>query len=350
MGVEISLLLGLMLVSIGGFVDSSVGVFLKYPRRWKWEHLWLIYNLLGFGVFPWIVGWFAIDDLTSVLGAAEPADVGAVCLFGLGWGLGAVLFGLSVKYAGVALSYAVVMGLTSGVGALVPLVWLHPEDVFTLRGGIIVAAVLVLVIGVGLCSWAGHLKEKAWSTSESRDTSPIGQRPMLGVALAILAGVFSPMSALGFNYGGETIEPLARNMGTPALWASIPVAIILLNAGAVVNVAYCCRLISRGRTWSLLKRPSTDHILGLCMALIAPVGLILFPMGSSQMGDLGKIVAWPILASVGILGANFLGAVTGEWKGSGKKPVVLMMVAAAILVAAMFVLGALDPFIAFVES
>jgi len=349
MGLETSLLLGLTLVSIGGFVDSSVGVFLKYPRRWKWEHLWLTYNLLGFGVFPWVVGFVAVSNLTGILGAAELLDVGRIFLFGLGWGLGAVLFGLSVKYAGVALSYAIVMGLTSAIGALVPLVLWHSEDVFTLRGGIVIGAVLVLVLGVILCSWAGHFKEIAWSAADNRGSSPIGQRPMLGVALAILSGIFSPMSALGFNYGGETIELLAKNMGTPALWASVPVAVILLNAGAAVNVAYCGVLISRAGTWNLMQRPSTDHVLGLCMALIAPVGLTLFPMGSSQMGDLGKIVGWPIMASVGILGANSLGALTGEWKGAGKRPVILMMVAAAILSAAMFALGGLDEFVPFVR-
>jgi hypothetical protein len=173
---------------------------------------------------------------------------------------------------------------------------------------------------------------------------------MLGVTLAILSGILSPMSALGFNYGGETIELLAKDMGTPALWASIPVAVILLNAGAAVNVAYCWVLIWRARTWNLVRRPSTDHILGLCMALIAPVGLTLFPMGSSQMGDLGKVVGWPIMASVGILGANFLGALTGEWKGAGEKPVKLMIVAATVLIAAMFALGGSDTIVEWISA
>jgi len=338
MNTESSLWLGLTLVMVGGFVDGSVGLFLKYPKRMRWEHLWFIYNLLAFMVAPWVVGLLMVNDLISVLSSAELADVGKLFGFGLAWGIGAVFFGLSLKFAGMALSMAIVMGLTAAVGSLTPLVLLHSDAIRTPGGLAIIGAVLVIVVGVGLCSWAGHLKEASLPSSEDRDTSAIGQRPMLGVGLAILSGIFSPMINLGWNYGAP-IEDLAEDMGTNKLWAPIAMAVIALNAGGAVNIAYCCRLISRSRTWNVMYRPSTDHFLGLAMGLLGPVGLLLFPMGTSQLGDLGRVIGWPIISSMGILSANFFGAVTGEWRGAGRKPVVIMSVAVSILVAAMFVLG-----------
>jgi hypothetical protein len=57
------------------------------------------------------------------------------------------------------------------------------------------------------------------------------------------------------------------------------------------------------------------------------------------MGDLAEVVGWPILSSMGILSANFWGAITGEWSGAGRKPMLIVGSAIAILVAAMFLLG-----------
>lgn len=43
-------------------------------------------------------------------------------LFGFLWGIGGILFGLSVSYVGLSLTYGIVMGLAGSIGSLVPLV------------------------------------------------------------------------------------------------------------------------------------------------------------------------------------------------------------------------------------
>jgi hypothetical protein len=42
---------------------------------------------------------------------------------------------------------------------------------------------------------------------------------------------------------------------------------------------------------------------------------------------------------MGILSANFWGAISGEWAGTGKKPLWIMGAAIAVLIAAMFILA-----------
>jgi len=73
--------------------------------------------------------------------------------------------------------------------------------------------------------------------------------------------------------------------------------------------------------------------------LLGPVSLVLYGIANTQLGDLGAVIGWPILSSTGILGANLWGALTGEWKGAGKSPVLFMGIAVTLLVLAMFVLG-----------
>lgn len=335
---ESPVLIGLLLVSVGGFVDGSLGLMLKYTKAWKWEHLWLVYSGLAFGVIPWIVAGATVNDLMGILHTAEGKVVTQVCLFGMGWGCGAVLYGLALKTAGMALSYAIVMGLTAAVGALAPLVLLHSEEIFSFKGLVIIAGILLVLVGVLFCAQAGRLKERALSSSADQALSPIGLKPRLGVIIAIFSGIFSPMINLSFAYGAPLSE-LAVSRGTTSWFAPNVIWVIALFSGAVVNCIYCGYLISKKQTWGLMARRSTDQVLGLIMGLLGPVALILYGMGSSQMGRLGAVIGWPIMSAMGILGANFWGAVTGEWTGTGKEPISMMNTAVTLLIVAMFLLG-----------
>jgi L-rhamnose-proton symport protein (RhaT) len=43
---------GIVWVLLSAFGNGSFGLFLKYNRDWKWEHMWLIYSLLAMLVIP----------------------------------------------------------------------------------------------------------------------------------------------------------------------------------------------------------------------------------------------------------------------------------------------------------
>ena len=98
-------------------------------------------------------------------------------------------------------------------------------------------------------------------------------------------------------------------------------------------------MISKARAWNLFFRPSRDYIIGMVMGLLGPVGLLLYGVGSARMGNLAEVIGWPILCSMGILSANFWGAITGEWSGTGRKPYLIMTSAILVLIGAMFLLG-----------
>lgn len=342
------LLKGIALISLGAFVDGSWGLALKYLKRWKWEHLWLVYSVLAFSVVPWILGFGTIKNLTDVLQMAGNRDLLLVFVFGLAWGCGAVFFGLSLKMAGMALSYAIAVGLGAALGSFAPLVLLHRQDVYTQRGVIVIGSVLLVVIGVALCSWAGHLKDQRLAPSsgdrllssgpETAARWKLDLRVKVGVIIAILSGLLNPMINLSFAYGAP-IARLAEAGGAEPFLALNVIWAIAMSAGALVNAAYCAYAISKERTWHLMSRPSSDYLIGLIMGLLGPVGLLLYGVGSSRMGDLAEVVGWPILSSMGILSANFWGAVTGEWSGIGRKPLLIMGVAIVILIFAMFILG-----------
>jgi L-rhamnose-H+ transport protein len=348
MSLETALVTGVALISTGAFVDGSLGLTLKYIKVWKWEHLWLVYSVLAFSVIPWILGFVTVKNLSEVLRQANPHDLLLVFVFGLGWGCGAVLFGLSLKMAGMALSYAIAVGLGAAVGSFAPLVLLHSQEIFTRRGAIIVGGVFLVIIGVILCSWAGHLKDKqltrppeghALSLDPKAATRwELDLKVKLGVVVAILSGILNPMINLSFVYGAP-ISKLAENQGTDPFLSPNVIWAIAMSAGALVNAIYCGYLISKQRSWHLMSLPSFDYFIGVLMGILGPVGLLLYGIGSSRLGELAAVVGWPILSSMGILSANFWGAISGEWAGTGKKPLWIMGAAIAVLIAAMFILA-----------
>jgi len=72
--------------------------------------------------------------------------------------------------------------------------------------------------------------------------------------------------------------------------------------------------------------------------------MALFWFGSTLMygvsnNSLGIVVAWPAFMSLIVITAMIWGVVTGEWKGSGAKPLRVMYGGLAVLVLAIVVLS-----------
>jgi len=61
------------------------------------------------------------------------------------------------------------------------------------------------------------------------------------------------------------------------------------------------------------------------MGLTWFTGVALFGMAVTQLGTLGPSIGWPIIQSMAVASGNFWGIVTGEWKGSGRQPLQIMI-------------------------
>lgn len=333
------LVVGLILVSIGGFVDGSLGLILKLIKHWKWEHLWLVFTLVGYGIIPLIFGFLTVVDLATVLSSANKLVLGSVFVFGLGWGIGAVLYGVALRMAGMALSYPIVMSLTAAIGSLAPLAIFHRNEFATFRGHLIISAVFLVALGVVLSACAAHIKQvNSTGSHQDLDAAAVGRQPLLGVFVAILSGLFSPMINLSFAYGTSLVD-LAGRTGTPEYFAPNVIWVVALSAGAIINAGYCGFIISKNRSWRIMGKLSRDWLLSLGMAALGPASFVLYGIGSTQLGELGSVIGWAVMSATGILGANLWGIVTGEWKGVPPRALVLTGVAVVLLILSVVLLG-----------
>lgn len=327
--------IGLLLVSAGAAMQGSFAMPQKYIRGWAWERMWLFYSVAGMIVFPWLLVAVVIPQAAAVYSGAGSGVLARTALFGAGWGVGSVLFGLGIARVGMALGFAIIISLTAAVGSVVPLAVLHPGELWTARGGLLFLGLAVAIAGVVLCARAGALKAAA---SAGLKTGPSFTR---GLAICIASGVTSPMMNFAFAFGGPISEEAVRR-GADAANASISIFAVAISSGFLINAGYCLYLLSRNKSWRG-SQPSAglrNVLFAFAMGFLWLFGFFFYGLGATRMGSFGSTLGWPLFMTVMVLVANFWGIATGEWKNAGPRALrhlaagILLMVAALVIISA----------------
>src|SRR5580692_7619152 len=151
-----ALLWGIGVVTLAGILQGSFAAPMKRMSGWQWENSWLLFALSGLIVFPWIINFATVPNVTSVYSGATLSTLAKVFVFGLLWGVGATLFGLGISRVGMALGFALVLGITASFGSLFPLAILHPEQLLAKRGLGLIFGTVVMVVGLVFLALAGR--------------------------------------------------------------------------------------------------------------------------------------------------------------------------------------------------
>jgi L-rhamnose-H+ transport protein len=326
------------LVLLGGFLQGSFALPMKRITRWRWENTWLVYSVAGMVLLPWAVALATVPHFSKVLQGAYGSTIAKVALFGLGWGVGSTFFGLGIDRVGMALTFAIVLGITASLGTLFPLVILHPNRLFTRQGHLLLAGLVIVMLGIVVCSIAGHRRER-----ELANGAPQCRRKSiwLGLAICILSGVFSAMLNFSFVFGQDVrqatlVEGAAPAMASNVIWA------IALSAGFLPNAGYCLYLLQKNRTWDVLFQEDTPagYWLGAgLMGIVWFFGIVFYGMGATGLGSLGGVLGWPLFMAMNIVAANAWGVAIGEWKGSSHLTYEYSCIGVLLLLVAIYVIS-----------
>ena len=87
--------IGLLIIAIGSFGQSSSYVPINKIRDWSWESFWLVQGIFAWLVFPYLGAMLAVPEGSTLLELwCSPGSLGAV-IYGMLWGVGGLTFGLS---------------------------------------------------------------------------------------------------------------------------------------------------------------------------------------------------------------------------------------------------------------
>ena len=96
------IVIGLVIIAIGAFCQSSSYVPINKIRSWSWETFWLVQGIFAWLIFPFAGAMLAVpaDGHLLQLYASFPKEVLLTIFFGMLWGVGGLTFGLSMRYLG----------------------------------------------------------------------------------------------------------------------------------------------------------------------------------------------------------------------------------------------------------
>ena len=112
--------LGLIFHWIGGFASASFYIPYRGVKNWAWETYWLVGGFFSWIIAPWILALFMTSDLLKVLGEASLSTLFWTYFFGVLWGFGGLTYGLTMRYLGLSLGMAIVLGFCAAFGTLIP--------------------------------------------------------------------------------------------------------------------------------------------------------------------------------------------------------------------------------------
>lgn len=118
---------GLGIVALSGILTASFPLPMKYSRAWRWEHTWLVYATFGLFLLPAILAAWAVPHPLSFYLSLPFQDLVLPVSFGFGWGIAQVTFGLAIAQVGMAMAFAIVIGLSALLGSAIPLAVFHRE-------------------------------------------------------------------------------------------------------------------------------------------------------------------------------------------------------------------------------
>ncbi|HLJ12860.1 MAG TPA: L-rhamnose/proton symporter RhaT [Bryobacteraceae bacterium] len=322
------ILAGIFFATLSGVCNGLFTTPMKLESRWKWENLWLGFILVSCIAMPIaIVGW-TTPAWRHLLVSAPRNALAAALGFGFAWGFGAIAFGRSVDCLGVSISNSLVIGLSSALGSLVPLI-LGGTFHFSTKVMTLFAGILAFLLGVTLCGAAGLLRDR-------EALGPTARPQTQGYIFAIAAGV---MSAI-FNIGFTLALPIANTglrAGQSQFGATNCIWLLMLGAGAIPNVAYCLFLMRKNGTAELMiSHPGVrGWPLSASMGLLWGGSIFLYGAAVPRLGDIGPSIGWPLSLAVGLLVANLMGLLLGEWKSAPIPAIVRMWIGLlALLIAA----------------
>jgi L-rhamnose-H+ transport protein len=321
-------------VILAGLLNGSFAVPLKTARIWKFNHIWTLHSFLAMGVVPWIVAIAAVPHWVAVVTRIESRGWLILIGWGLLFGIASLLYGVAVDLLGIALGFAIQLGLSIVLGALVPMVWAGEFRLESPADWLFVLGLALMVLGVILCAQAGGRKQS------SRESNPARFR--LGLIIALIGGVLAPTLNFGIQYGTDLLRQAGEFLGRQIFPVAIYLAwAVFLSAAAVVQTGYCFSRVVRDHSVETFQQGmvSRDAPQVLAMSLVWISSVFIYGRSAFGLGRLGNSFGWPIFVALIILTSNAWGVLLGEWKEARSATFYRMLAGSGVLIVAAFLIG-----------
>ena len=334
---------GILIITVAAASAASFYVPLQKVKNWGWESYYLAQGVIAWIVAPLTAAMLTIPDLATVYANSPPEVLAMTAGLGVLWGVGALTFGLSVRYLGLSLGYAIPLGTCAAVGTLAPSVI---EGKFLglfldWHKALILVGVGVTLAGIGICGWAGTRKERELTHDEKKQ-SVQEPRFIRGLFVSLISGTMAACFAIGLTTG-QPIADVAKQYGADELYANNAIFFVITFAGFFTNLAWCLFLGFKNKTLGdYVSGPAAAQARNYFLVILAGtlwyVQFFFYGMGYVKMGEY-DFTAWSILMALIIAMSNLWGIAMKEWKGTSPGTRAILWAGIAVLVFAVIIIG-----------
>lgn len=331
------IVIGLIIIAVGAFCQSSCYVPINKIKSWSWESYWIVQGIFAWLIFPIIGASLAIPegktmgDLFEIF-LQSPSESAMTILFGMLWGVGGLTFGLSMRYLGVALGQSIALGTCAGLGTILTPVFTGKTDDLTTP---VIVGVVVTLVGIAIIGLAGQMKTASLSKEEQKAAVKdfdFGK----GITVALLAGFMSACFSIGLGYGDSL-----KFADSDPMFATLPATMLVTFGGFITNLVYCVQQNIAHKSFSDYGKGSL-WVNNLIFCLLA--GLLWYSqffglsLGKGFLTSSPTLLAfsWCILMALNVTFSNVWGIILKEWKGCSQKTIVVLLIGIVILIISSF--------------
>jgi L-rhamnose-H+ transport protein len=332
---ETGVVTGFSLVLLAAVMNGAYAIPMRFMPRWKWENIWLVWTVLSLWVIPVATAWAAVPRPIDAYSQTALASLLRIGLMGLLWGAGVLLLGMSFPLVGVAVGAAVGLGCAAAMGTLLPILYADTPLLQRSTGALVLVGVVMVLIGVGVCGFAGRARERHQGTG-----TMVTGHSIRGFLFASVGGTLTAALNLALA-AGAPISAAVEQQHPSTSAASIAVWIPVLLAGGIPGVLYTFTLVARSHSAGLFRARGTGAYwpLVLMMGVLWLGSIVVYGNGVTEIGALGLVVGWPVFMSGAVIASAAWGALFGEWKNSGRTAKVSMVAGVFCLMIAITILG-----------
>ena len=337
------ILIGLIIIAIGAFCQSSCYVPINKIKDWSWESYWIVQGVFAWLVLPFLGALLAVpagESLFGLFASAPSFNVWMTILFGVLWGVGGLTFGLSMRYLGVALGQSIALGTCAALGTIMGPVLLNiffPEtDPLSKLTAAVIIGVLVTLVGIAIIGIAGSMKSASLTEEEKKAAVKDFNFPK-GIVIALLAGFMSGCFNVGLEFGkdinfGELTDPMFR---------TLPATFLVTLGGFVTNAVYCFYQNQKNHTWGDYAKKSVWGNNVLFCLLAGALWYSQFfglSLGRSffETGGTMDTLSFCILMALNVVFSNVWGIILKEWKGCSQKTIIVLICGIIVLIVSSF--------------
>lgn len=337
------ILIGLLIIAVGAFCQSSCYVPINKIRGWSWESYWLVQGVFAWLVLPFLGALLAVPEghsLSELFASANCFNLWMTILFGVLWGVGGLTFGLSMRYLGVALGQSISLGTCAALGTILGPVLINiffpEENALSQLTASVIVGVVVTLLGIAIIGFAGKMKSDMLSDEEKKAAVKDFNFPK-GIAIALLAGFMSGCFNVGLEFGkGINFGDL-----TPDMFKTLPATLLVTVGGFCTNAVYCLWQNHKNNTWADYGK---GRVWGNNLVFCFLAGALWYSQFFGLALGKGFLTSSPtlmtlsfcILMALNVVFSNVWGIILKEWKGCNSKTIGVLITGIVVLIIATF--------------